>query len=97
MPTRTCSGAPAAVLSFGDGLDDRKPGPDRAFGIMLVGLRIAEIGEHAVAHIFGDEAAVARDRRRAAFLIGGDDLAHVLGIEPRRQRGRADKVAEHHR
>ena len=24
-----------------------------------------------------------------------DDLAHVLGIEPRRQRGRADEIAEH--
>ena len=23
--------------------------------------------------------------------------AHVLGIEPRRQRGRADEIAEHHR
>ena len=33
----------------------------------------------------------------AATVIGADDLAHVLGIEPRRQRGRADEVAEHHR
>ena len=29
-------------------------------------------------------------------MIGGDDLPQVLGIEPRRQGGRADKVAEHH-
>ena len=41
------------------GLDDREPGPDRALGVMLVRLRIAEIGEHAVAHVFGDEAAFA--------------------------------------
>ena len=30
-------------------------------------------------------------------MIGADDLPHVLGIEPRRQRGRADEIAEHHR
>ena len=29
-------------------------------------------------------------------MIGADDLAHILGIEPRRHRGRADKVDEHH-
>ena len=33
----------------------------------------------------------------AAVVIGADDLAHVLGVEPRRKRGRADEVAEHHR
>ena len=30
-------------------------------------------------------------------MICGDDLAQILGIEPRRERGRADQVAEHHR
>ena len=34
-------------------------------------------------------------RRRA--VIGADDLAQILGIEPRRERGRADEIAEHHR
>ncbi len=29
-------------------------------------------------------------------MIGADDLAHVLGIEPRRHRGRTDEIAEHH-
>ena len=38
-------------------LDDRKAGPHSALGVVLVRLRIAEIGEHAVAHVFGDEAA----------------------------------------
>ena len=45
---------------------------------------------------FGDEAVVARDRARTGVLIGADDLAHILGIEPGRQRRRADEVAEHH-
>ena len=81
---------------FRRSLDDGEPGLHGALGVMFVGLGIAEIGEHAVAHVFGDEAAVALDQRRAAAMIGADDLAHILGIEPRRHRGRADEVAEHH-
>jgi hypothetical protein len=30
-------------------------------------------------------------------VIGGDDLAQILGIEPRRELGRADEIAEQHR
>ena len=30
-------------------------------------------------------------------LIGADHSAHVLGIEPRRELGRADQIAEQHR
>jgi hypothetical protein len=30
-------------------------------------------------------------------VIGADDLAQILGIEPRRECGRADQIAEHHR
>ena len=29
-------------------------------------------------------------------MIGADDLAQVLGIEARRERGRADEIAKHH-
>jgi hypothetical protein len=57
-------------LQFRRRLDDREPGLDGALGVVFVRLRIAEIGEHAVAHVFGDEAAVACDQRSAAFLIG---------------------------
>ena len=73
-----------------------EPGPDGALGVVLVRVRIAEIDEHAVAHVLGDEAVVAADRVGDAAVIGADHLAQVLGIEPRRQRRRADQVAEHH-
>jgi len=82
---------------FRRSLDDREPGLHGALGVVFVGLRIAEIGEHPVADVFGDEATVALDRRRAAAMVGADDLAHVLGIEPRGECGRADEIAEHHR
>ena len=77
-------------------LDEGKPGPHGALGIILVGLGIAEIGEHSVAHVLGNESTVALDQHRAAALIVTNDSPQVLGIEPGRQGGRADKVAEHH-
>jgi len=48
---------------------------------MLMRLGIAEIGEDAIAHILGDEAAVALDQFGAAAMIGADDPMQVLGIE----------------
>ena len=74
---------------------DVEAGPDRTLGVLLMGARKAEIGQHAIAHEFGDEAVIARDRARTGVLIGANDLAHVLRIEPGRQRGRADEIAEH--
>ena len=97
IPTRTCNGAPRRGVEPGHRLDQRQPGPHRPLGIVLVGPRIAEIGEHPVAHVFGDKPAGAFDDRGDAAVIGADHRAQVLGIEPRRQCRRADQVAEHHR
>ena len=60
-------------LQLRRGLGDRKPSPHGPFGVMLVRLRIAEIGEHPVAHVLGDEAPIARDQRRAALMIPRND------------------------
>src|SRR5262249_4801312 len=60
-------------------------------------LRIAEIGENAVPHVLGDEATSLADLFGAAAVIGTDNLAHVLGIEPRGERRRVDEVAEQNR
>ena len=40
-------------------LDDGEPRPHGPLSVMLVRLRIAEIAEHAVAHVFGDEPPAA--------------------------------------
>ena len=69
----------------------------RALGIVLVGPRIAEIGQHPVAHILGDKAAAAADHLGNAAVIGADHYPQILGIEPSGQRRRADEIAEHHR
>ena len=84
-----------ARLQPGDDLGDLQPRMDRARGVVLVRAGKAEIGEDAVTHEFRDEAVVARHHARAGVLIGADDLAHVLRVEPRRERSRADEVCEH--
>jgi hypothetical protein len=88
---------PSRGIEPGHRLDQREPCPHRPLGVMLVGPRIAEIGEHAVAHVLRDETAAAFNDRSAAAVMGGDHRAQILRIEPRRQRRRADQIAEHHR
>jgi hypothetical protein len=60
-------------------------------------LWVTEIDQHAVAHVLGDKAVEAPDDIDHGAMVSGDDVAQILGIEPRRQFGRADEVAEHHR
>jgi hypothetical protein len=60
-------------------------------------LRIAEINQYAIAHVVGDKAVEPGNNFGYSVVICGDDLAQIFGIEPRRKRGRADQIAEHHR
>jgi hypothetical protein len=69
----------AEELSQLDKIETRTYG---ALCIMLVSLRIAEIREHAVAHVLGDKSAIALDEASAAAMIGADDPSKVLGVEP---------------
>jgi len=79
-----------------DRVDDRETGAGRALGVVLMRLRIAEINQHAIAHILGDKTAKAADGVGDAAVVGADDLAQILGIEARRQRRRTNQIAEHH-
>jgi hypothetical protein len=63
-------------------------------GVFLVRLRIAEIGEDAVAHVFGDEPAEPGQHPCDRLMVGVDDGPQILGVEPRREFGRAGEVAE---
>jgi hypothetical protein len=49
---------------------------------MLVRMGIAEIREHAVAHVLRDEAPVAFNQFSAAAVIGANDPSEVFGVEP---------------
>src|SRR5215472_1682436 len=64
---------------------------------MFMRLGIAEIGKHAIAHVFGDKATVALNQFSAAAVIGSDDAPQVLGVDLSRQRRRADQVTKHNR
>jgi hypothetical protein len=54
----------------------------------------AEIGEYVIAHELGHKAVVAGGDAQAVVLIDADDPPHVLGLEPRQARGRADEIAK---
>src|SRR6516162_3112884 len=59
--------------------------------------RVAEINQNSVAHVLGDKAIEFGYRSSDGVVIGGDDLAQILGIESSGELGRADQIAEHHR
>jgi hypothetical protein len=77
-------------------VEDCQAGTDRALGVLLLRVRIAEINQDAIAHELGDIAVEAPDSFADPLLIGADHIAHVLGIEPRRELRRIRQVAEHH-
>ena len=77
--------------------DQLQPCAHRPLRIVLMGLRIAEIDEDAVAHILRHEAAEALHGLGDAFLIGRNDLAQVFRVHAGRECRRADQVREHHR
>ena len=62
-----------------------------------MGLRIAKVHEHAIAHVLRHEPAEALHGFGDALLIGGNDLAQVLRVHASRECSRTDKVREHHR
>ena len=86
-----------ARLQRGHPRDQLQPRANRPLGVILMGLRIAEVDEDTVAHVFRHEAAEAAHRLGDAFLIGRNDLAQVLRVHAGGERRRADEVREHHR
>ena len=65
--------------------DQFQPGPHRPLDIVLVGLRIAEVDQDTVAHVFGNETAEALHSLGDALLIAGNDLAQVLRVHASRE------------
>ncbi len=82
MPSRTFNGS--GPRKPADRLDNGQSGADRALGVVLMRLGVAEIDQHAVAHVFGDKTGEPADGVGDAAVIGPDDLAQILGVEARR-------------
>jgi hypothetical protein len=55
---------------------------NRPLGIVLMCLRVAEVGQYPIAHILGDEAIEAAHPLLNVFVVAADHLAQVFQIEP---------------
>ena len=66
--------------------DQLQPCAHGPLGVVLVGLRIAEVDQDPVAHVLRDEAAEALHGLGDALLIGRNDLAEVFRVHARRER-----------
>jgi len=62
-------------------LDQTEPGANSALSIMFMRLGVAEIGENAVAHVFGDKPAIALDEVGAAAMIAAYNPTQVFGVK----------------
>src|SRR5262249_25707201 len=58
--------------------------------------RETEINQHSVAHVLSDKAIEFGDHASDGAVIGGDNLAQILGIKTSGEFGRADKITEHY-
>jgi hypothetical protein len=77
-------------------VEQPKPGPNGALGIVLVGLRPSEVDQKPVPEELGDMAVEMPDNLGAGLLVGADDLAELLGVQSLGERRKGDQVAEHH-
>ena len=86
-----------ARIELGHGFHQGEAGAHRLFCVLLMRLRVTEIGQHAVTEILGNKAAAAGDCLGATAVIGANDVAQFLRIEPCRQGRGTDEVGEHDR
>ena len=85
------------LVEFRECVENRQTGACSAFSIIVMRLRIAEVGHHAVAKIFGDVTAESAYPVSGGTMIRSYRLLPFLGIEPCRNLGRTDQITEKHR
>jgi hypothetical protein len=84
-------------LQLRDRRDQLESGAYGPLGVVLVRSWPAEIGQYAVAYEFVDVSLEAINHCSCGALVSAHNRTHVLGVELRRECGRADQVAEQHR
>ena len=85
------------LIELFHGFHDVERRAHRALGIVLVGLRVAEIDEQRVAHVSAQVAARALHRIDAGVPIVDQQRGQLLRIEPLGERRGVDEVAKQHR
>ena len=83
MPTRVWRGAWVFRCAYRS--DQLQPCAHGSLCVVLMGLRVAEVDEHTIAHVLRDEAAEATHGLRDALLVGRNDLAEVFRVHARRE------------
>ena len=71
------------ALVGAEAMDQRQARTHGALGVVLVGARPAEVGQHAVAEEVGDVAVELGHHARAGLVEGLDQLTHLLGMQVR--------------
>ena len=85
-----------AGIEVGERALDEKARAHRAFGVVLLRLRIAEQRHQPVAELFQNMPAKSGHRARGFVEIGINKVAPVLRVELRGKACRPHKIAEHH-
>ena len=78
-----------------DGINQRQARPGRLDCALLFGLRVAEIGKHAVPHVADDVSVVTAHDIRDAGIVGDEHAPEVFGVETSRERRGANEITEH--
>ena len=78
--------SPGRRVELGDPLGKRQAGAHRPLRVVLVRRRIAEIQQHAVAHVFRDKPAEPPGFVGDGGMVAGDHLAQILRVEAGRKQ-----------
>ena len=81
----------------GDGRDELEAGPDGTLGVVLLRDRCAPDRHDGVADELLDDPAVAGDDGTGEVEVAREELSHLLGVVPLRERREADEIAEQDR
>ena len=87
--------SPEPRLGVAHSSDNAAASVNYRFGIMLVGLRISEIGEYTVTHIAGNVAAVPLDAICTDVLIGAIHCPKIFAVELFRKLRLTDEITKH--
>ena len=86
--------APRLTAEVGDSIEHRQARSRRTLRIIVVRLRIAKEGHHAIAEVLGDVAAKSSDYLGGGAMIIRNCLTPFFRVQPPSDLGRADEIAK---
>ena len=81
MPTLAAKQVLVRCPQFRHRFNHGEPSPNGALRRVLLGNRPTEIGQDAIAHVFGDMSLETPDFPRDRGLVNADDVTHLLGVQ----------------